>query len=355
MKILKYLVFLILIISIGGAIYIATKDGSFDVTESKVINAPAEMIYDQVKDYKNWENWGPWIQLDPEIKFNYAEKTAGEGASYSWTSDHMEVGNGSMTTTKVIPLKEIEQKIIFTTPIGDSQSDVYWLFEASNTPRQTNVTWGMKGRHTFLEKAFMALRNEDMETGIEKMFQEGLANLDGLVTEEMKKYSINVDGITTYEGGFYIYNSTASKKNEIGNKMADILGQVSGYIQENNIAKTGMPFTIYNQIDDLNGNVIFSAGIPIEERIITEAGSPVLCGYMEPITALKTTLKGNYEHLDEAYAKAMEYLTFQKIGMHPTAKMFEVYTTDPGLVPNPANWITEIYIPVVQNEKPIDL
>jgi len=355
MKIVKYLVFLILVISVGGAIYIGTKDGSFDVAESKVINAPAELIYDQVKDYKNWENWGPWIQLDPNIKINYSEKTEGEGASYSWTSEHMQVGNGSMETTKVIPLKEIEQKIIFNTPIGDSQSDVYWRFDPSTTPGQTNVTWGMKGEHTFLEKAFMVLQNEDMETGIGKMFQEGLANLDGLVTEEMKKYSINVDGITVYDGGFYIYNSTASKKNEIGDKMAAMLGQVSGYLQENNIAKTGMPFTIYNQIDDLTGNVIFSACIPIEERVITEAGSPVLCGYMEPITALKTTLKGNYEHLEEAYTKAMEYLVSNKIVMHPTAKTFEVYSTDRDMVPNPADWITEIYIPVVSNEKPIDL
>lgn len=355
MKIVKYLLFLILVISIGGAIYIGTKDGSFDVSESKVINAPPELIYDQVKDYKNWKNWGPWIQLDPNIKINYAEKTEGEGASYSWTSEHMQVGNGSIETTKVIPLKEIEQKIIFNTPIGDSQSDVYWRFDASNIPGQTNVTWGMKGAHTFLEKAFMLLQKEEMETSIGKMFQEGLVNLDGLVTEEMKKYSINVDGITTYEGSFYIYNSTASKKNEVSNKMATMLEQISSYMEENNIAKTGMPFIIYNQIDDINGNVIFSACIPIKERLITEAASPVLCGYMEPITALKTTLKGNYEHLEEAYTKATEYLVSNKIVMHATAKTFEVYSTDPIKTPNPADWITEIYIPVVPNETPIDL
>ena len=84
MKIFKYLLFLILILLIGGAIYFGTKDGSFAVTETKIMNAPAELVYDQVKDFKNWKNWGPWMQVDPDIKLEYAEKTAGEGASYSW-------------------------------------------------------------------------------------------------------------------------------------------------------------------------------------------------------------------------------------------------------------------------------
>ena len=34
----------------------------------------------------------------------------------------------------------------------------------------------------------------------------------------------------------------------------------------------------------------------------------------------------------------------------PTANMFEVYITDPDEVPNPANYVTEIYIPVIVTE-----
>lgn len=352
MKILKYLLFIILILIIGGAIYFGTKDGSFDVSESKIMNAPAGLVYDNVKDYKNWQNWGPWIQLDPNIKISYAEKTEGEGASYSWSSDHMEVGNGSMETTKVIPLKEIDQKIVFNTPIGDSQSDVYWRFDSTETPGQTKVIWGMKGEQSFMEKVFMAFQKEDMETGISTMFQKGLTNLEGVVLEEMKKYSIHVDGITPYGGGFYMYATTASKLNEIGDKMGAMMGMVAGYMQENKIQSSGMPFTIYNEIDELNGTVIFSACLPVKERIITPQGSPVFCGFMNPVTTLKTTLKGNYDHLSEAYTKANEYIASNKLATHPKQKMFEVYSTDPGLVPNPADWITEIYLPIVTPVNP---
>jgi effector-binding domain-containing protein len=352
MKILKYLLFLILIVIIGGAIYFGTKDGSFDVSETKIMNAPPALVYDNVKDYKNWASWGPWMKLDPNVKMNYAEKTEGEGASYSWSSDHMEVGKGSMETVKVIPLKEIDQKISFNTPIGDSQSDVYWRFEETETPGQTKVTWGMKGEQSFMEKVFMSFQEEDMESGMSTMFQTGLTNLETVVLEEMKKYSINIDGITTFSGGYYMYNTTASKLSEIGRKMGAMLGQISGYMQENKLQASGMPFTIYNEVDAQNGTVIFSACIPVKEKIITPAGSPVLCGFMNPITSLKTTLKGNYDHLGEAYEKANEYIATNNLVKHPKEKMFEVYSTDPGEEPNPANWITEIYMPIVASQKP---
>ncbi|WP_034261461.1 SRPBCC family protein [Altibacter lentus] len=347
MKIIKYLLFLLLIVLIGGAIYFGTKDGSFDVAETKVIDAPAEVVYNNVKDYRNWEEWGPWMKIDSSIVINYAEKTEGEGASYSWSSDHMEVGDGAMKTIKVIPNKEIDQTITFNTPIGDSKSDVYWRFEETETPGQTKVTWGMRGEQSFLEKVYMAFQDGDMDAAIKTMFQNGLNDLSAVVKESMETYSINVDGVTQYGGGYYMYNTTAAKQSEIGDKMGPLLGQVMGYMEENNLAMAGQPFTIYNTIDDVTGTVIFSAGIPVKEQVITPDGSPVLCGYMEPLTTLKTTLKGKYDHLGKTYEKAMAYMAENNLQPHPTAKMFEVYRTDPGEVPNPANWVTEVYIPIV--------
>ena len=152
MKIIKYLLFLILIVIIGGAIFFATKNGTFDVAESKVIEAPVEVIYNNIQDFENWQEWGPWMKIDTNIVINYAEKTEGEGASYSWRSDHDEVGSGSMQTIKVIPNKELDQKIVFNTPFGNSENDVYWLFEETETRGQTKVTWGMKGEQTFMKR-----------------------------------------------------------------------------------------------------------------------------------------------------------------------------------------------------------
>lgn len=345
MKILKYLLLILLIVLIGGAIYFGTKDGNFDLAESRVMEAPSEVIFDNVKDFRNWKDWGPWMEEDENMEITYAEKTSGEGASYSWTSEVM--GDGSMKTMKVIPNKEIDQKISFITPMGDSESDVYWRFEDAEEAGKTKVTWGMKGKHSFMAKVFMAFMPEDFDTTLRDMYGKGLENLEQEVKESMEAYEVTVDGITQHGGGFYLFSSTSSKLDQIGAKMGVMFGQVAGFFAENNIQMSGMPFTIYEQIDEANNNVIFSAAIPVATRVITPAESPVLCSYMEPVMALKTTLKGKYDYLHLAYEKAEQYLSDNKLFADPSRKMFEVYTNDPGEYPNPADWLTEIYIPIL--------
>ena len=58
MKILKYLVLLLLLVVIGGAIFVATRPNDFDISRSVVINAPADVIFDNIKDFKMFiETW----------------------------------------------------------------------------------------------------------------------------------------------------------------------------------------------------------------------------------------------------------------------------------------------------------
>lgn len=346
MKILKYLFFLILIVIIGGAVYFGTQDGNFDVSETKSIQAPVSMVYQNVNDFKNWEAWGPWKQQDSTMTFLYTDKTSGKGASYSWTSENM--GAGSMTTTNAAENASIDQSISFNTPLGESSSEVYWKFTPNNDG--TEVTWGMKGEHSLLEKAFMAFQTENFDASMNSMFNKGLQSLDSVLQVAMNQYEVSVEGIKEYGGGYYMYTTTASKQAEIGDRMAPMMGKVAGFMQQNKIAMAGMPFTIYNDWDDLNGTVIFSAAIPVKERIITTEGD-VLCGYMEPLSAVKTILKGNYNYLDKAYEAAETYIQSNNLLKDSSKKMFEIYANDPGEYPNPADWITEVYIPVFRDLK----
>lgn len=346
MKILKYLFFLLLIIVIGGSIYFGTEDGNYDIVESKIIPAPPELVFDQVNNLKASENWGPWKAEDSTMTFSYAEKTSGEGASYSWEG----IMDGSLITTKVIPNQEILQDLTLHTPVGERNPKVYWTFEEAEGG--TKATYGMKGEHTLIDKAYYGIFGYDFNEAMSKM---NAAALDGIETEAlntMKKFEVHVDGVTQYGGGFYMYNTTASKMSDIASKMEPMMGQVSGFMQQNGLQFNGKPFTIYHNIDKANGNVMFSTAIPVREKITTPEGSPVLCGYMEPVTALKTTLKGDYTNLDSAYAAGTAYMSENNLQAHPTAPMFEVYTSDPGMEPNPAKWVTEIYMPIVSPTTP---
>jgi effector-binding domain-containing protein len=351
-KLLKYLLYILLVLLIGGTIFFGIKEGNFNVSSSKEMEAPMGMIYKTVNEYRSWEDWGPWMEMDPNVKLTYSDTTYGSGASYSWDSEHPEVGNGTIRTIDVEENSSIKQEIIFETPLGDSKSDVYWVFEPVENSTKVKVTWGMKGEHNFLEKVFISFQSEPFEQSLKSMFDKGLGNLEINLLNEMKNYSIVVDGIKQHGGGYYMYTTAASKISEIGSKMAPMFGSVSDFMNKNKITFGGMPFTVYNQIDEVNSTVIFSTCIPINERVITPVGSSVLCGYLEPSRSLKTTLKGNYNYLEEAYQKARSFMKENNLSADITSPMFEVYANDPDLVSNPAEWITEIYIPL---EDPLNI
>ncbi len=341
MKIIKYLFFLVLIIIIGAAVYFGTKDGTYDIKDTAIVNAPSEVVFNKVNDLKSWETWGPWKAEDSTMTFTYAEKTTGEGASYSWDGEM----DGSMTTTRVIPNKEIEQELNFITPMGESKSTIYWNFEDAES-NSSNVTWGVKGEHSFMDKIYFAVSGADFNAQMHEMFKTGLANIDIAVAEDMKAYNINVDGITQYGGGYYMYITTASKMSELTEKLEPMLTQVISYVNQNGLTAAGKPFSIYNNIDEATQTVIVSACVPIKEQVLTPEGSPVLCGFMQPQSTLKTTLKGDYSNLPEAYRKANEYVSKNNINADPSKNIFEVYKTNDEDTPNPAEWVTEIYIPL---------
>ena len=155
MKVLKYIFLLILILIVMGSIYLATLDGSYDVKRTRLIRAQPEVIFNDLNDYRNWKEWGPWYEMDSTIVETLSDKTSGEGAGYSWSSKD---GEGMMKTIRVDKPKRIDQEITFKTPFGDMKSEIYWILE--KVDEGTNLTWGMKGEMGFLSR-WMAKRMED--------------------------------------------------------------------------------------------------------------------------------------------------------------------------------------------------
>jgi len=235
MKIFKYLLFLFLIFIIGASIYIATKDGKFQVEQKKMIEAPREVIFDEVNDFTTWKNWEPWSEKTDDMIIDYGKKTSGEGATYSWQSEEM--GEGNITTTKSNPHTSLEQEITFTTPFGESSSEVYWSFE--NQGDSTLVTWGMLGEQSFMEKAAFLFQDGSLADMMQPMFAKGLDNLQDEITVKMNSYSINIDGITNHGGGYYMYISTASKISQVSERMQKMVSEVGNFMSTNNIEKVG--------------------------------------------------------------------------------------------------------------------
>ncbi|MFD0977877.1 SRPBCC family protein [Salinimicrobium gaetbulicola] len=341
MKIIKYLFFLFLIVFIAGSIYVATKDGDYSVESSKVINAPAPLLFKEVADLSNWKSWNAWDE-QKEINMDVSEEPTGEGAEFSWTAD--EIRDGKITTLSTIPYSKIEQSLVLETSTGEATGKIIWSFEAVD--EQTRVTWQMSGSQSFKEKLAFTIQEKDFTEIFQPIFEQGLQNLEENVIRRMEEYSINVDGITEHGGGYYMYTTTAAKLGEVNARASKMISQVSVYMDDNNISISGKPFIIYNQRDERNNSSIFSAAVPTPSQVITPSGSPVLNGYLAPQKVVKTTLKGHNKNAAEAWEKTYRYIEENGLEVDPRGQAFEIFITNPLEVENPALWVTEIYIPV---------
>ena len=339
MKALKYILFLLLIGIIGVAIFVAVQPSEFNFSRSQVIKAPASLVFNKVNDFKNWPSFSPWIEQEPDAQLTYGEKTSGVDGNYAWNGEIL--GEGKMKTLAVEPNKSINQHIQFIKPF-ESESDIDWAFE--NTEEGTKVTWSMKGKQDFMTKMYTAFAGsiEDM-TGPD--YERGLFKLDSVINADMKKYSIKVNGIAEHSGGYYLYNTASCKITELEAKMTEMLPKVSSYAIKNNIKMAGAPYINYHKWDEANNAVMFSCCIPTTEKIISSE-SDILTGQLPPFKAIKTTLKGNYDNLKEAWETVMKYIPENGYEFAENGPMLETYLTDPRNTPNPADYITEIYIAI---------
>lgn len=338
MKKLKIIVFLLLFVIIASTSYVAVQPSSYDIYRTRTISAPVSLIYNTVNDYKKWDGWSPWKDKDPSLKFEFPEKTSGVGGSYSWSGKD---GMGQMITLYSAVNDSILQELKFD---QFPPSEVYWNFEYISE-QSTKVTWGMRSDDVPFLLKFFALISGGMDNMIGPDYEQGLENLDNYLKQQMALYSITNDGLMDYGGGFYLYLTSSVSPENISTTMEINFANIYNYMAANGIRANGNPMSIYQSRDEKNDNMIISCGVSVSQNYDTKNASGILCGYIPRTKAFKTSLVGNYSNLKEAWT--LNYQDLYKKNLKPSSlKPFEVYITGPNESPNPADWITELYIPV---------
>lgn len=339
MKAFKYIFFLLLIALIGISIYIAVQPNTLEVSRTRTVKAPVAVVYDNIIDFKNWEAWSSWIADKPNMKTTFAHQTKGVGGSYAWEDQD---GIGTIKTVETIPNALISQKMQIA---GFPASEINWIFKP-NSNGTTQVSWTISAKDLpFSFKAYTIFKG-NIEKQIAAYFERSIKKLESHLIAEMIKYSITINGETNRSGGYYLYTTASSKISELQNKIQEMLPKLMAYAEKNNIAPAGAPFVNYIKWDDENNAAIFSCCIPTTERIITVEGDEVLTGEFESFKAIKTTVKGNYSHLAEAWNKTRKYIPENGFEVVENGPMLETYLNKPENTPNPADLITEIYMAV---------
>ena len=73
-----------ILLSLGAIIAViliiaAFKSPDFRVERSRVISAPADVLFEQVNNHRKFNTWNPWLKMDPATKVSYSGPEAGVG------------------------------------------------------------------------------------------------------------------------------------------------------------------------------------------------------------------------------------------------------------------------------------
>jgi hypothetical protein len=129
---------LVTIFLIGGFII----PQHWSVQEHITINAPAEVVYPQIADLKNWQVWSPWTkEKDPTQVYTYEGPDMGVGQKWLWASEKM--GKGFLLIKTADPEKGCSYELFID--MNGNQSTILGEITYQKTDDGLEVTWQDQG------------------------------------------------------------------------------------------------------------------------------------------------------------------------------------------------------------------
>ncbi|MCB9255698.1 MAG: GyrI-like domain-containing protein [Chitinophagales bacterium] len=301
----------------------------YQVERSILIDAPKDLVWEQIKYFHNWQSWSPWYAKDSTMIWTFEGNDGDLESSYSWTSE--DSGSGSMLNTGVVEGEELLYQVQFFKPFK-SQSDGYLKLKDVNG--STEVVWGFTGTNKGIFALFFNMDKmvgPDFEAGLELLKQHCLELEDTKV--EMAVEVINL------EEQDYI----AIRENIDISGIQNFFARNFGAIMETGIEmQGGYPSGFYYTWDVENMQSDMAAAIPIAKasdvpegfsRITIPGGKALLINYY-----------GDYNEIGPAHELMESYMLENNLEYIGPA--IEEYVSDPMEESNPSKWLTRVIYPV---------
>jgi carbon monoxide dehydrogenase subunit G len=166
LKWLFYILVTVVIIIVGGSFLLPSQA---TVTRSAEIAAPPDKVFAIVGDMRRFQEFSPWADLDPDIKYTFEGPESGVGQKMSWTSDNANVGSGSQTIIEYMPPTHVASEL----DLGQlGKAVASWDLQPSGTG--TRAIWGFKSSLEGIAERWFGLM---YNSWIGADYEKGLARL----------------------------------------------------------------------------------------------------------------------------------------------------------------------------------
>lgn len=306
---------------------------NFNVTKSLKMHASPASVFEEISDFSHWASWSPWVKRDPNMKSTINGEAGKIGHSQSWESEN--VGSGTQTIVEIKDRQSLKTELVFTDWDGKSYAE----FILKPMGDSTEVSWTLQGDDLpFMARGFIFLMGGAKM--IEKDYTEGLAGLKKVTEAKPTAPAISYE-VTEINETIYVGKRMKLKAAEIdsslfGKTYAELMMAIGG---PQKIA--GMPFSIGHFYDEKTGDMDLEIALPVAAEMKVPAG--LNCGKIAAGKCAKYIFKGPYEGTAAAWSPFMSELTKKH---KPRFAGYEVYANDPGVVKNPADFITWLMVPI---------
>ncbi|MDX1406531.1 MAG: hypothetical protein R3330_00310, partial [Saprospiraceae bacterium] len=99
MRFLRVLLIIVLIVVVVVVILGMVGPKQYDVSQTKTIEAPKELVFAYLKSLKKGNEWGPWRDQDPEMEVSFEGEEGAVGSTSKW--DGPMAGKGEQTITAI--------------------------------------------------------------------------------------------------------------------------------------------------------------------------------------------------------------------------------------------------------------
>ena len=322
MKFLKWLLIIIVLIIAIVVIYGATQPSQMTVEESIVITAPASKVFEEIRDFKAWDEWSAWSKMDTVMEQSYEGEMGKVGYKNSWKSDNPMVGVGSQEVVEIREDEYMKTKMLF----NGSADENFASFTLTENDGNTTVVWDMLGAET---PFYARIMNAIFKPMIIQSYKSSLKDLKLIVESKPKAIPnpLNLE-IVDVEAMSIISIKDSCSVEEMSGKMTEIYTELGIFMGTNGIQASGNSLSMYYTYSP--EKVVFEPAFPVNQEV-TGVGR-VKVSEMHGGKAIKAIYRGDYSGLEEVHVGIDEYAQLSNIELADYC--WEVYLNQPGEVGN---------------------
>lgn len=338
--------------------YLLPREAGFERTT--VIAAPPEKVFAVLDGFSEFNNWSPWVEMDPAAIYTFSGPPRGAGARMTWQGEV--TVSGAMAVAAAEPPSRVDILLEF-----DGQGTAQSWFTLTPEGTGTRVVWGFSTDTGWNPvERYMGLM---LDGFVGDVYAQGLANLKAYVESKPDAAHAATDAavgepaaepapgpgetlsVTLVEVAarpiVYMQESApATDSQMIGASLAGAYATLVLFLDSIGVASDAPPLAITRDFDP-EGDWRFDAALVLPAPLPEGTALPedVLTGQTPAGRAVVAEHKGWYDTTETSYEAISAYMAAN--GLREGALSWEEYVSDPEVTPRD-EVITRIYYLVAE-------